>query len=122
VNGPWLTGSHGGNRHNNPWATFGKTTDFVKTSPSDVFMMVDESPWSINDGGLAVSAAVPEWVDYPSTLHNNGCGFSFCDGHAEMHNCRGTSLVLHAEAGTKGVAAGYLDWIWVWTHSSIKMQ
>ena len=52
--GPWLTGTRYQNKHDDPWATFGKTTSFTRASPSDIFLMVDESPWSINDGALAV--------------------------------------------------------------------
>jgi prepilin-type processing-associated H-X9-DG protein len=25
------------------------------------------------------------WQDGPSTLHNGGCGFTFADGHSEIH-------------------------------------
>ena len=28
---------------------------------------------------------VAMWQDGPSTLHNGGCGFTFADGHAEIH-------------------------------------
>ena len=47
-------------------------------------MTVDESPWSINDACLGVSAEVAKIVDWPATFHNNACGFSYCDGHAEV--------------------------------------
>ena len=119
--GPWLTGSHGGNQHNNPWATFGKSTDFSKVSASQIFLTVDESPWSINDGAFAVSAGTPEWVDYPATYHASACGFSFCDGHAEIHKWRGTSMVLNASpTGPSPVIPNDLDWNWVWTHATAK--
>ena len=55
-NGPWLTGGHGGNKRDQPWATFGRSTGFRLISPSQVFTLLDESPFSINDGGFAVSA------------------------------------------------------------------
>ena len=123
TNGPWLTGSHGGNKHNNPWATFGKTSDFTWVSGSQIFLMVDESPWSINDGALAVSAGIPKWIDFPTTAHGNGCGFSFCDGHAEIHKWRGSSMQLTAPApsGGRSVPASDPDWIWLSTHATIRM-
>ena len=125
TSGPWLTGTHGGNKHNNPWATFAKSSDFIRVSASQIFLMVDESPWSINDGGLAVSAGIPKWIDFPSTLHGNGCGLSFCDGHAELHKWKGNSLVLTAPAppGNPGrsVPANDLDWNWLWTHATVRM-
>jgi len=125
TSGPWLTGSHGVNKHNNPWATFGKSSDFNRTSASQIFLMVDESPWSINDGSFAVSAGMPKWIDYPTTAHGNGCGFSFCDGHAEMHHWRGSSMQLNAPApsGSQGTPVSAIDpdWTWLWTHSTVSM-
>jgi prepilin-type N-terminal cleavage/methylation domain-containing protein/prepilin-type processing-associated H-X9-DG protein len=125
TNGPWLTGAHGGNKHNNPWATFGKSSDFNQVSSAQIFLMVDESPWSINDGCLAVSAGIPKWIDFPSTAHGNGCGFSFCDGHAELHRWKGNSVLLTAPAPTgnpgKPVPATDLDWNWLWTHATVKI-
>ncbi len=122
VNGPWLTGTLGVNKHDNPYATFGKSTDFQRIGPSLVFLTLDESPYSINDGGFAFSAAVSKWVDYPASYHNNGCGFSFCDGHAETHKWRTTTLVVSRDQGQISVPAGDPDWNWVAMHATIKIQ
>lgn len=126
-NGPWLTGSHGANRHDNQWATFGKTSDFHTIGPEQIFMTDDESPLSINDGCLGTSAQEAEWVDWPATSHNNACGFSFCDGHAEMHKWVGgllSSLTTHvASGGTLSVTTSgdYKDWLWVAQHASMNV-
>ncbi|HEX4644907.1 MAG TPA: hypothetical protein VH598_04800, partial [Verrucomicrobiae bacterium] len=55
----------------------------------------DESPRSINDGGLAVSMSGPNavppvdstvrMIDWPGTQHNLACGIAFADGHSEIH-------------------------------------
>ncbi len=125
VTGAWLTGTQYGNKHNSPYATFGKTTDFQGVSPSDIFIMVDESPWSIDDGGFGVSAGIPKWVNFPATFHGQACGFSFCDGHAEVHKWQGTSMVLNAPrpTGSTGapVAPSDPDWNWMVAHSTAKM-
>jgi prepilin-type processing-associated H-X9-DG protein len=124
--GPWLTGSQYQNKHNNPWATFGKSSDFVTIGAANIFLMVDESPWSIDDGGFAVCAGIPRWVNFPATFHNNACGFSFCDGHAEVHKWIGTSMVLNAPrpTGSSGLAvpASDTDWNWLVAHSTVKMN
>ena len=122
--GPWLTGTHYQNKHDDPWATFGKTTGFTRASPSDIFLMVDESPWSINDGALAVSAGTPKLVDYPATSHNNACGFSFCDGRALVHKWKGNSMQLTGPppSGGRPVSANDPDWIWLVEHSTIRMK
>ena len=125
--GPWLTGSHGVNQHNNPWATFGKTTDFLNTSASQMFLMVDENPYSINDAALAVSAGAPYFIDYPGSYHNNACGLSFCDGHSEIHKWLTSQLQLTAPraANTQTAASGGTtdpDWTWLVQHSSVRMR
>ncbi len=121
--GPWLTGTRFQNKHNDPWATFGKTTSFTRASPSDIFLMVDENPWSINDGALAVSAGTAKWVDYPATFHNNACGFSFCDGRAQVRKWKGTSMQCSgAVTGARTVAFTDPDWRWMVEHSTVRMK
>ncbi|HWY74435.1 MAG TPA: prepilin-type N-terminal cleavage/methylation domain-containing protein [Verrucomicrobiae bacterium] len=124
VNGPWLTGNHGANTHDNPWATYGKNTDFAKgSSPSMVFLTVDESPWSINDAGIAVCAQSPKWIDYPASYHNRGAGFSFCDGHAELHKWVGGMVVLNSAAfqQTPVGPQDITDWVWMADHATLNM-
>ena len=129
TDGPWLGGGpRPSNRHDNPWATFGKLTEFRAMGASMVFLTVDESHFSINDAGLAVSAdpAVPKWVDFPGTYHNNACGLSFCDGRAEVHKWKGTSVKLNAMPSGQVIVPNTVtdmyDWNWLWTHATIKVQ
>jgi prepilin-type N-terminal cleavage/methylation domain-containing protein/prepilin-type processing-associated H-X9-DG protein len=84
VNGPWLNGSHS-HTANSPYATFGRTSAFTRVGASEIWVYVDDDPWTINDAGMAVIAAMPDFVDYPSPMHANSCGFSFADGHSEIH-------------------------------------
>jgi prepilin-type N-terminal cleavage/methylation domain-containing protein/prepilin-type processing-associated H-X9-DG protein len=85
TNGPWLDSNHS-NRRNNPWRTYGKSTDFTDPGPTQTIVFVDEEPASLNDGGFGTSA-VPNsrWVDFPATFHGGACGFAFADGHSEIH-------------------------------------
>ena len=61
-------------------------------SPVNLWVMIDEHPDSVNDAACAVymagtigMSASDRWQDGPSTLHGGGCGFTFADGHAEIH-------------------------------------
>lgn len=73
-----------------PWSTY---KIYLKEgelrTPSDTWVLVDEHPDSINDGAFAVqmpnSAYGTYWVDIPAKTHGNACGFSFADGHSEIH-------------------------------------
>ena len=113
VNGPWLDGS-GHHKADQPWATFGKLSDFAVKAACDVFLTLDESPYSINGSCMAVSAEVPKWVDLPGTAHNNACGFSFCDGHAIVHKWRGTF--------TGVVSPIDPDWNWIKDNASVRVK
>jgi len=128
TNGPWLTGNYGENKASTgPYATFGKSSSFRGTSPAQVFMMADENQYSINDAGLATCANVsnPKFIDYPSSAHNGGCAFSFCDGHAELHKWRGGAILWGAN-GPPGFNPGspldMADFNWLASMSSARIR
>jgi prepilin-type N-terminal cleavage/methylation domain-containing protein/prepilin-type processing-associated H-X9-DG protein len=123
VNGPWLDGKHT-HKADQPYATFGKTTDFKIVRPAEIWALVDEDPWTGNYAGIAVIAASPDTVDYPSALHNNASSFSFADGHVELHRWK-SALWIHTatpvRAQFQAAAASGLgreDWFWWAYHAT----
>ena len=58
-------------------------------APALMFVMLDEHEQSINDGWFA-SDPTTMWqlVDFPASYHGSAAGFSFADGHAEIHKWR----------------------------------
>jgi prepilin-type N-terminal cleavage/methylation domain-containing protein/prepilin-type processing-associated H-X9-DG protein len=69
-------------------------TQFLKATsipnPAGLFVALDEHPDSINDGLFQANPTptAAHWDDLPATYHDGGCGFSFADGHAEIHKFR----------------------------------
>jgi len=126
-NGPWLDGTHTATSGNGAWATFGKNSSFTAIGASMVFMSVDEDPVSINDGALGTVAdpAVQQYIDWPGAYHAGGCGFSFCDGHSEIHKWRGSTL-LGGFKGSRypcgGDALNIGDYMWLAQHSSARVK
>jgi prepilin-type processing-associated H-X9-DG protein len=63
---------------------FNKMADI--TSPVNLFVCLDERQDSINDGWFAT---VPDqlygMVEWPASYHGRAAGFSFADGHSEIH-------------------------------------
>jgi len=53
--------------------------------PAMTWVTVDEHPDSINDAFFINGPTVSAWADLPASFHNGACGFSFADGHAEVH-------------------------------------
>jgi len=124
VNGPWLTGSNGGNNaRTGPWRTYGKTSDMVSPSPDKLWIITEEDPYSINDGSFGMSAGSPKWIDFPSTLHNMGCVVGFGDGHVELHKWKDPSTrVTGPITGLPVLKPNNPDWLWLATRTSAKMQ
>ncbi|MDB6112085.1 MAG: xcpT 2 [Pedosphaera sp.] len=90
------------------WTQFIKMNDF--RSPTSIFVFLDEHPDSINDGWyIYCNTAPPElstWSDLPASYHNGAAGFSFADGHSEIHKWRdaSTKQPIKKTTYTTGVA------------------
>ena len=71
------------------WAFGGAYRQFLKTTdvpqPSMTWLTLDEHPDSINDAFFVTDPSVNYWQDIPASYHNGACGFSFSDGHSEVH-------------------------------------
>jgi prepilin-type N-terminal cleavage/methylation domain-containing protein len=123
VDGPWLDGNHT-HTANNPYATFGKWSDFKIVRPSEIWVLVDDDPWTINDGGMQVIAASPDAVDYVNALNNNSTCFAFADSHVETHKWK-SSVWIHNSVPSRvgflsgaAVGLGYQDWFWWASHAT----
>jgi len=69
-----------------------KLSRINKPGPSKALTFVDENEKSIQQAIFVVNAPnqwlhfdrpLWTWISFPATRHNNGCVFSFADGHAE---------------------------------------
>ncbi len=74
-----------------------KLSQMIRPSPVDIWVILDEREDSINDGWFAVSMAGTPTpggtpnpgaymiIDFPASYHSRAAGFSFADGHSEIH-------------------------------------
>lgn len=96
------------------------------TKPSQYFVFLDEKPTSIDDGLFEVIMSDPgnaiDVQNFPSQVHNNACGFGFCDGHAEIHPWKGQLFTSSASAtGTTVPTSDTANWNdanWITTHTT----
>lgn len=78
----------------NLWPNAGDSqwTIFTKSStipvPSGIWVFLDEREDSIDDCYLGVEMNQERFGNMPASYHNGSCGFSFADGHAEIHRWR----------------------------------
>ncbi|HVY69258.1 MAG TPA: type II secretion system protein [Verrucomicrobiae bacterium] len=88
--GFWLPYSAG-------WRNYYKLSEIA--NPSKTWVLGEEHPDGINDAAMAVQMATfgaktAQIIDYPASYHNGACGFSFSDGHAEIHRWIGSKIKL----------------------------
>ena len=75
-----------------------KSTDIK--SPANMFVFLDEREDSINDGWFASDPdTVWQLVDYPASYHGQAAGYSFADGHSEIHKWRDARTMPVLQAG-----------------------
>ena len=73
-----------------------KLSDFRRPGPANTWILLDEG-LNINDGWFMTTmdgydphnpAEQNHWGDAPGSWHDRACGFSFADGHSEIHKWR----------------------------------
>ena len=101
-----------------------KGSDMIRPTPANLFVFADESPASINDGYLQVNANSPTFPDIPACYLEGGCGFSFADGHGEIHRWQTSALRIPVRQGftennlPAPDGARNLDWLWFTQHAT----
>jgi prepilin-type N-terminal cleavage/methylation domain-containing protein len=94
--GEWLDGWHPGGQ--TVWRTYSKLSSIA--SPAKTFVFVDEHSGSLNDTAFATQCTgnqpsdgtSGQIIDFPASYHNRACGFSFSDGHSEIHKWKGSQI------------------------------
>jgi prepilin-type N-terminal cleavage/methylation domain-containing protein/prepilin-type processing-associated H-X9-DG protein len=84
-----------------------KTSEFIYPGPAETWVFLDEHPSSINDAGF-FNPYVSSWVDQPASYHNGAAGFSFADGHSEIHkwvDSLSTARAKRVDTSFNGVTA-----------------
>jgi prepilin-type N-terminal cleavage/methylation domain-containing protein len=126
--------------YNPTWTSEGNSffptyRQFLKLSttpnPVNFFVMLDEHPDSINDGYFlnnADAAALDHWGDLPASYHCGAAGFSFADGHSEIHKWK-SRVTIQPVKMQSGFTAypfvtdspnGAADAQWITSHMSVR--
>ena len=107
---------------NQKYRIFRKQSDLVTIGAVNCWVLLDENPWSINDGWFCSDNASQQWVDKPATYHNEACGFSWADGHSEIHKWHDANLInFKGPLGGAAIPAqpGVGDIDWLMQHTSV---
>lgn len=89
-----------------PYRTYSRLAHIV--NPTQTWVLVDEHPDSINDAACAVQMVRPDArsgniIDFPAAYHNGACGFSFADGHSEIHRWVGSKIKTFGRGSNTGL-------------------
>jgi prepilin-type N-terminal cleavage/methylation domain-containing protein/prepilin-type processing-associated H-X9-DG protein len=120
-NGSWLPNAN--------WRTYDKQS--VIRHPTKTWVFVDEHPDSINDAAFAnqcdaANTTGARIIDMPASFHNGACGFSFADGHSEIHKWKGSKIrrapVRYVLMSLPVGAAGdsWVDVNWMMENSTVR--
>jgi prepilin-type N-terminal cleavage/methylation domain-containing protein/prepilin-type processing-associated H-X9-DG protein len=96
------------------WAQFLRLSAI--RNPSLVFVFLDESPQTINDGWYVFCNDGPTgdlWSDMPASYHNGACGFSFADGHSEIKRWLVRSTIVPFTTWPVPTGHDRRDFLWV---------
>ncbi len=107
------------------YRVYRKTSDLSVPGPSGLWLLLDENPYSINDGYLLDIPSDSGWVDCPAAYHNGACGIGFCDGHAQIK--KWTDRVVldwrqQASLTPTGTRTADLLWFFTITTASIRQE
>lgn len=101
---------------------FVKGSDLTCPGPANTFVFLDESPVSIDDAFFQLSMTTPNYPNIPAGYLDNGCGFSFADGHGEIHRWRSPYITVPVTKNSPfpplGTSGLDLDWKWLREHAS----
>jgi prepilin-type N-terminal cleavage/methylation domain-containing protein/prepilin-type processing-associated H-X9-DG protein len=100
-----------------PFLVYKKTGDLTRPGPANTWLFIDESPWSINDGYFLEIPTEIAWIDIPAIYHNDACGMSYCDGHAQIKHWTDRTVINARVGGGPGSPIGTLtrDASWFYT-------
>jgi len=93
-----------------PWnptteTIYRKSAQFAIPGPANLFVFIDESGCSIDDGFFVCSPNFNSWINSPATYHGSSGGLAFADGHAEVKRWRDGHLL--AEGKLSSIAPAY---------------
>jgi prepilin-type N-terminal cleavage/methylation domain-containing protein/prepilin-type processing-associated H-X9-DG protein len=78
-----------------------KSSQIKNPPPSQKIVFIDENENGVDDGDFGIypdGSGVNKWWNLPGCRHNNGCTFSFADGHAELWKWHGNATVNYRQS------------------------
>jgi prepilin-type N-terminal cleavage/methylation domain-containing protein len=115
------------------WRVYHKFGDIVDPGPSKTFVFLDMREDSVNTGGFGTPMqAYPDkpeltglGTDWPASYHHRAGGFSFADGHSEIHRWRDDRTMPRISKGNNALSGALwhpmpnnVDILWLEDHAT----
>jgi prepilin-type N-terminal cleavage/methylation domain-containing protein/prepilin-type processing-associated H-X9-DG protein len=107
------------------WHVYRKIQEMMHPGPANTFVLLDERKDSINDAYFVVemdgfpNAATTQMIDWPASYHNRAGGFSFADGHSEIHKWKDQRTMPPLTTDLSRMPSpNNQDVVWLQQHSS----
>jgi hypothetical protein len=119
-----------GDPPNGHWRTYAKENQIIGLpGPSDLWVLVDENPDSIDDAGFAFVMPIAgnpqstQWANCPAKTHGNSCCLAYADSHAEVHHWLDPDKMYNTTYSTYVGATPVTEFndpdiFWMGTHTS----
>ncbi len=115
--------------YNPGWLTYTKGSDLVCPTPASAFVFLDENPETIDDGyfqmAFTTTPAAATFVELPAAYMEGAGGFSFADGHGEIHRWVTSTVLTSIIQGFSYSGSGMVftspyntDWSWLTQHAT----
>jgi len=111
------------------YTVYQKLSQVLQPGPAMTIVFVDERCDSVNDAEWCSSMfgwdppTPASWmiVDVPGSYHGGACGFSFADGHSEIHKWKNAKTTPPIGKGLPNISEpGSPDAYWIMEHSTRK--
>ncbi len=114
-----------------PWLSYttflmySNMRDISSPPPAQLFVFLDEHEASINDA-VFVTDPDTRWVmiDYPASYHDGGAGFTFADGHSQIHRWQDRRTMPVIPPGQylplNVLLPGSVDVLWLQQHAAAR--
>ena len=117
------------------WRVYRRSSDMVDPGPANTFVFLDMREDSVNTGGFGVlmdgfpnQPNLLNWgTDWPASYHHRAGGFSFADGHSEIHPWHDARTMPPVVKGGNSLAQignfpspNNQDLIWLQAHATRK--
>jgi len=99
---------------NNQYIIYKKDSMLTRPGSANLWLFIDENPYSINDGFFEEDPGSSGWIDCPATYHDRACGIAFCDGHAQVRKWTDGTVLgwnVAATGAPHGTLSADLNWL-----------